>query len=472
LANLAGATLPVMIALVTVPLYLKIIGVERYGVLAIIWALLGYFGFLDLGLGRAVTQRMARHAKGNAKDRSNLLWTALVAAFLLGLAGSGVLWITASYLLTHVVESSGGIRKEAQTAVHWLLFALPIILPGSALTGALQARLRFVQLNTIQVFCGAIGQVLPLLVAAGGYVELRYLVPAVLVSRILSILLMFAQCRRYVPLIGRPTIDRTHLRPMLGYGGWFSILSLLAPLLVTIDRLVIASISGARAVAHYTVPYDLVSRLMILSGSLSSAIFPRLASADIDDGRLLAQRASEALVSIMTPITIAGLVLAGPFISLWVGQEFAAASAGVAEFILLGVWFNAIVVPHHARYLATNSPKKVVLIYAIEIPLYFAILWYGILNWGVAGAAAAWCLRVCLDTVLLLRLNQVLATTSRMVLPSLLLVMAAGAFLILELNLLIALTLSAMLLALSFAKDRKVLLDILQRFLPQRGAAF
>jgi O-antigen/teichoic acid export membrane protein len=441
LANLAGATLPVMIALVTVPLYLKIIGVERYGVLAIIWALLGYFGFLDLGLGRAVTQRMARHAKGNAKDRSNLLWTALVAAFLLGLAGSGVLWITASYLLTHVVESSGGIRKEAQTAVHWLLFALPIILPGSALTGALQARLRFVQLNTIQVFCGAIGQVLPLLVAAGGYVELRYLVPAVLVSRILSILLMFAQCRRYVPLIGRPTIDRTHLRPMLGYGGWFSILSLLAPLLVTIDRLVIASISGARAVAHYTVPYDLVSRLMILSGSLSSAIFPRLASADIDDGRLLAQRASEALVSIMTPITIAGLVLAGPFISLWVGQEFAAASAGVAEFILLGVWFNAIVVPHHARY------------------------------W-VAGAAAAWCLRVCLDTVLLLRLNQVLATTSRMVLPSLLLVMAAGAFLILELNLLIALTLSAMLLALSFAKDRKVLLDILQRFLPQRGAAF
>ena len=82
--------------------------------LAVIWALLGYFGFFDFGFGSAVSQRMARLRDAQDSERSNLLWTALISTLLLGFLGSLGLWAFADLILEPSdryvgVESEGSI---------------------------------------------------------------------------------------------------------------------------------------------------------------------------------------------------------------------------------------------------------------------------------------------------------------------------------------------------------------------------
>ena len=412
LANVAGAVVPMAVALITVPLYLKVIGTERYGALSIIWVLLNYFMFFDFGLGRAVAQRLSSIQFGLAGPEAGaLVWTAAIATLIASSIGGASLWWVADWYMTSRVKMDAALAAEASLAVRWLPVVLPVILLSSILQGALQARLKFYQLNVVQSVAGVVTQLLPLAVAAAGYIQLQYLIPAVLLPRLLAGWAMAVLARRYVP-IGRAQFNWVQLKRLLVYGGWISLNSIFAPLLVVLDRVLIGAVLGARYVTYYTVPYDLVTKLMILPGSLSSAIFPRLATST--DPVALADESTSLLIKTMTPVVTLAILVVEPLLDLWVGPELARYGGPVAQLILVGIWINALVIPHNARMLATKNPRDITIIYLIQLPVYVVGLWFAIRECGVVGAAAAWSMRVLVDTTMILALARSLARIAAM----------------------------------------------------------
>lgn len=412
-ANVAGAVIPLAVSLLTVPLYLRLVGTERYGALAIIWVLLNYFAFFDFGLGRAVAQRLSlANPKLSPLDASRLVWTASISTFAGSIAGGLILWRVAAWHMGSNVEMSSSLAQEVARAIGWLPLILPVVLLTSILQGCLQARLKFVELNAIQSVTAIAAQVLPLLIAMTGRIELQILVPTVFLPRMVGAVFMALLVRRHLPL-GPAAFNWTQLKDLLSYGGWVSLTSIFGPLLVVLDRVVISAIHGARFVTYYTVPYDLVTKLSIVSGGLSSAIFPRLAATA--DPAALAERSTETLMWVMTPLVVSGILFVQPFLEIWVGAELARLSGPVAKIILVGVWVNSLVIPHGARMLATRNPRDIVLIYLAQLPVYVACLWYGIAVWGVTGAAIAWTARVLLNTTMILTLAGAFKRTTQSV---------------------------------------------------------
>ena len=98
--NFIGAVVPIAVSLITVPLYLQVIGLDRYGVLAICWLLVGYFGLFELGLGPASAQRIAEMKDRPPQARSDLLWNALWLALAVGSLGGVILCVVGDYALT------------------------------------------------------------------------------------------------------------------------------------------------------------------------------------------------------------------------------------------------------------------------------------------------------------------------------------------------------------------------------------
>mgnify|MGYP003393417968 FL=1 len=88
--NVGGMVLPMLVGVLTVPGLLQRLGQEKFGVLALGWALVGYFGFLDLGMGRALTQYLASadQAGVSRQEQATVACAArrMLAAFSLGLA--------------------------------------------------------------------------------------------------------------------------------------------------------------------------------------------------------------------------------------------------------------------------------------------------------------------------------------------------------------------------------------------------
>src|SRR6185369_9716553 len=120
-ANLLRSIIPLLVTLATVPVYLRLIGAERYGALAVIWVVFSYFGFFDFGLGQATAQRMAKLKDSSIDERSKLFWTSFWLTLILGIIGGVVFWFFADQILIHVENKGEAIYKETALAILWLI---------------------------------------------------------------------------------------------------------------------------------------------------------------------------------------------------------------------------------------------------------------------------------------------------------------------------------------------------------------
>lgn len=399
--NFTGAVVPVLVTFVTLPVYLRAIGEERYGVLIVLWTLLGYFGLFDLGLGRAVTNRIAALGNRTSLEREQVFWTALLLNIVLGCIGALVLWAVGVAAFTYFIDAPSRVMAEVRSALPWMVLAFPLLLTTSVLSGALMGREEFLAQNAVGVATGVLIQVAPLVVALTIGPALPSLVIAVLAVRVLGSISLFGLCLQRLPVRLQPNPALDQIRPLFGYGGWVTVTSIVGPLLTTLDRVVIGVVAGASAVTYYTVPYSLASRLSILPGSLSSALFPRFSLVLEEERNGLLRVGVQSLVVVITPLVVLAMLVMEPFLIWWLGAEFAAEAAPVGEILVIGIWANCLAYLPFTFIQGEGRPDLVAKFHLAELLPYLVVLWVA-LEWkGAVGAALAWSVRVWVDAALM-----------------------------------------------------------------------
>lgn len=407
--NVMGQASPLLLALLTVPTYLGLIGDARFGALAIVWLLVNYFGLFDLGLGQACSQRLARLSNSAAALRARVLGSALSGSLVLGVTGSLVAWPVASWFFGETMSIEPSVRAELIAAMPWILFAVPVATMGSVFNGALQSHERFVDLNVIAVLGHAGVQLGPLAVAVFISPSLTLLIPVVVATRIIALVLSWLQCRRHVYARLALSFDWGIVRDLLRFGGWVSISATVGPLMVVLDRFAVGALIGAREVGHYTIPFQLAERATLLSAALNSALFPRLTVADsAPRQQQLSAEALRILGVLTTPAIAFGILFIEPFLSWWVSPDVALEAGVAGKVLLLGFWVNSLAMVPYTQLQAAGRPDLVAKCHLAELIPYLTMLYAGLHYAGLVGAAAAFALRAGVDFLLLAQLAGVM----------------------------------------------------------------
>jgi O-antigen/teichoic acid export membrane protein len=397
--NLAGQTSPFLIAVFAIPLLIRHLGVDRFGVLTIAWILVGYLGLLDLGIGRAVTKLLAEKiALANSQAATSLIGTATLAMIFLGVGLGGALCALAPWLSHSILKIPPQLQSETLQSLYWMALAIPFVTLANGFRGMLEAQHSFGVINVLRVGLGAITYIGPLAVVPFS----RNLVPVVLtlvIARAVSCGLHFWLCKRLVPTFSADLAwDRESLRELLGFGGWITLSNIISPIMVYLDRFLIGSLISMAAVAYYTTPFELVTKLWVVPTSLVSVLFPAfseaLAVGNDDRARSLYEGGVSSIFVLLFPLTLAVMLFAPEGLRLWLGADFARRSGPVLEILAIGVFINSLANVPYALLQASGRPDLTAKLHLMELPCYAGLLYWTIRSRGIEGAAMAWVFRL------------------------------------------------------------------------------
>jgi O-antigen/teichoic acid export membrane protein len=400
--NLAGVAVPILVGLVTVPLYLHAIGLERYGVLSIIWVLAGYFNFFDFGIGRATTQRMASLSNAPAEDRNRLFWSSVCSTAGLGLL-SAVVVLPITAVAIARMTGDPAVISEARQSLPLIAILVMVSITISGVAGTLEGMRAFGAVNLISAVGSFLTATGPLATAYLIGPSIPNLVAATLLARLLVFLASLFFTVRLVPVRRPSFLDRASLMTLLKFGSWAFVSSLVGPLLVNFDRFAIGGLLGAKQVAYYVVGFNLIMLLLSLPGALTRALFPRLAELSDSDAQVRSIDAFQLMIGLATPVTVVAMLAVTIFLTLWIGPDVASHTAPATLILSFGLWANGLAQIPFIRLQAMGRSDISAKFHLIELPLYAAILFPAIWLLGIAGAALAWSLRCAVDLLLLAR---------------------------------------------------------------------
>lgn len=406
--NFVGSVAPMLLGLVTIPYIIKQIDVEAFGILTLVWSLIGYFSIFDFGIGRALTHQVSSNIANNAlKSLPSIIKTGLLLMLLTGFIGGFILALLAHQLGTDWLNVSVGLQSNTIQCLLIAAIGIPFTTVSTGLKGVLEGFEDFKAASVLRIILGVSNFGLPALTIMFIDKSLEAMVTSLVIARLIVMIAHIVVINKRLSakvIIGAKMAEKVETKSILTFGAWMTLSNIISPLMVTADRFIISYMMGAGLVAFYTVPFDFIVRLLVIPAALTGVLFPRfsyLFRNSFSEVKPLYRKSFYLILSVMGFISISFALGSYFGLSLWLGESFAEKSWIIASILAIGLLFNSLAQIPHAAVQASGDVKITSVIHLFEFIFYVPLLYLSLHYYGLIGAAAVWVLRVFADFVVL-----------------------------------------------------------------------
>jgi O-antigen/teichoic acid export membrane protein len=398
IANFAGKTWKGIFSLAFVPIYIKIMGVEVYGLLGIFMSLSALCALLDMGLTATLNRELSRLsvAESSAQESRNLVRTFEVVYWGIGIL-IGIAVIILAPLLTKYWINSTSISSET---IEQALLIMGILLasqwPNAIYSGGLKGLQRQVVLNVIKSVSVTVQH-------GGAVLVLLFISPSILsfflwqsFVALLTTIVLAIWLWKSLPKSGHQSkFDKKLFVKNWRFASGMMGISLMTILLAQLDKIILSKMLTLEMLGYYILAFNVANVLSSLASPVHSALFPRLSQlvagereADISN---LYHKGCQLVSIIILPISITLVFFAEEVLSMWIGDPVVVRNTHMLlSLLVIGSMINAFMIIPLTLMLSYGWTRLVLIQNGISVVLLVPLMLWLVNSYGAVGAAIVW----------------------------------------------------------------------------------
>lgn len=398
IANFVGKFWVALLGFAFIPVYIKFLGMEAYGLIGFYMTLQTVFFLLDMGLSTTLNRELARRSvsKNAAQEMRDMARTLEIVYW-----GAGVIMGVAMVLLSPAIAHYWVKAEELSPdviskAVMGMGIAMALQFPFSLYQGGLLGLQRQVLLNGVLVLTSSVRYVGAVLVLWKFSPTIQaYFGWQVIASGFASLITGVLLWRSLPPSNSRPAFRAGMLADVWRFAAGMAGISIFAVLLTQMDKVILSKLLTLEMFGYYSLAAMVAGSLAVIVFPLFTALFPRFSQlVALNDEPALTQlyhKGSQLMSVAVLPAAAVVAMFSRELLLAWTGKPLVADRAHLLLSLLVIGWaLNGLVTVPYAVQLAHGWTRLGLYTNMVAVALFVPGVWFATREYGAPGAAVVW----------------------------------------------------------------------------------
>ena len=396
IAGLTNSAWSAIIALAVVPIYLKYLGIEAYGLIGFFVTMQSLMQLLDLGLSPTINREIARCTSNDSMQQGrNLLHSLALIYWSAGFCIAITIYMASSLIANHWIQSSSLDSETVQQAIILMGIIIGIRWPVGLYSGAFMGAQRLAISSGISIIIVTLSNI-------GSVVILAFLSPTIkayfvwqVVVAMIYVFVMRLSAWHIVKRTVETHFDFDSLKRVWRFSAGLTGIAITGTLFMHMDKLILSNILQLSEYGLYMLASAIANSMYILISPTFNTIYPRfthlVASNDTAGLERLYRTGTHLLGAIIFPAAMLLVVFSRDLATVWIGDEqMAQGVSKIVAFLVVGSALHGSMHFPYALQLSYGNTKLPFKINLILMIVFLPLIVVLATNLGAVGGALTW----------------------------------------------------------------------------------